>query len=103
MYGHHRDLHVLTHSFPTRRSSDLPRLHDPRRHDPAVSLAGSAAMSAAPASLPDRAYPGETGPSLGHRRRQKWALGSLANFAAKAMTKPFPGTSSYQLGDGAPS
>src|SRR3546814_19964504 len=21
--GHHRDLHVLTHSFPTRRSSDL--------------------------------------------------------------------------------
>src|SRR3546814_16528881 len=25
-YGYHRDLHVLTHSFPTRRSSDL-RLH----------------------------------------------------------------------------
>src|SRR3546814_3574226 len=23
MYGHHRDLHGLTHSFPTRRSSDL--------------------------------------------------------------------------------
>src|SRR3546814_895716 len=23
MYGAHRDLHVLTHSFPTRRSSDL--------------------------------------------------------------------------------
>src|SRR3546814_15599854 len=23
MYGDHRDLHVLTHSFPTRRSSDL--------------------------------------------------------------------------------
>src|SRR3546814_4857554 len=22
-YGHHRDLHVRTHSFPTRRSSDL--------------------------------------------------------------------------------
>src|SRR3546814_835145 len=22
-YGYHRDLHVLTHSFPTRRSSDL--------------------------------------------------------------------------------
>src|SRR3546814_11413808 len=22
--GDHRDLHVLTHSFPTRRSSDLP-------------------------------------------------------------------------------
>src|SRR3546814_17894437 len=24
-YGDHRDLHVLTHSFPTRRSSDLER------------------------------------------------------------------------------
>src|SRR3546814_13495455 len=24
-YGDHRDLHVLTHSFPTRRSSDLTR------------------------------------------------------------------------------
>src|SRR3546814_10562528 len=23
IYGDHRDLHVLTHSFPTRRSSDL--------------------------------------------------------------------------------
>src|SRR3546814_15356026 len=23
MYAYHRDLHVLTHSFPTRRSSDL--------------------------------------------------------------------------------
>src|SRR3546814_16349561 len=26
--GDHRDLHVLTHSFPTRRSSDLVRSHD---------------------------------------------------------------------------
>src|SRR3546814_14772429 len=25
MYGDHRDLLVLTHSFPTRRSSDLPK------------------------------------------------------------------------------
>src|SRR3546814_2888086 len=25
LYGDHRDLHVLTHSFPTRRSSDLLR------------------------------------------------------------------------------
>src|SRR3546814_14813306 len=25
VYGDHRDLHVLTHSFPTRRSSDLIR------------------------------------------------------------------------------
>src|SRR3546814_19733833 len=35
-YGDHRDLHVLTHSFPTRRSSDLrdrrvPALQD-RHH-----------------------------------------------------------------------
>src|SRR3546814_19637852 len=29
MYGDHRDLHVLTHSCPTRRSSDL-RVNTPR-------------------------------------------------------------------------
>src|SRR3546814_18633324 len=28
--GHHRDLHVLTHSFPTRRSSDLRHLEPGR-------------------------------------------------------------------------
>src|SRR3546814_9531981 len=33
-YGDHRDLHVLTHSFPTRRSSDL-RIVDDR----AIALA----------------------------------------------------------------
>src|SRR3546814_15348987 len=27
-YGDHRDLHVLTHSFPTRRSADLARIAD---------------------------------------------------------------------------
>src|SRR3546814_8820872 len=29
MYGDHRDLHVLTPSFPTRRSSDLLRERQP--------------------------------------------------------------------------
>src|SRR3546814_3052091 len=29
LYGDHRDLHVLTHSFPTRRSSDLRNLELP--------------------------------------------------------------------------
>src|SRR3546814_7209139 len=28
LYGDHRDLHVLTHSFPTRLSSDLPAFDD---------------------------------------------------------------------------
>src|SRR3546814_20540975 len=33
--GDHRDLHVLTHSFPTRRSSDLLReFLDPDRSPP---------------------------------------------------------------------
>src|SRR3546814_2048112 len=27
-YGYHRDLHVRTQSFPTRRSSDMARHHD---------------------------------------------------------------------------
>src|SRR3546814_19173811 len=33
--GDHRDLHVLTHSFPTRRSSDLAVMArpDPRREE----------------------------------------------------------------------
>src|SRR3546814_12886442 len=33
-YGDHRDLHVLTHSFPTRRSADLrgPRVSRRRSH-----------------------------------------------------------------------
>src|SRR3546814_19380802 len=29
-YGDHRDLHVLTHSFPTRRSSDLISIGYPK-------------------------------------------------------------------------
>src|SRR3546814_8337831 len=29
-YGDHRDLHGLTHSFPTRRSADLAMPHRPR-------------------------------------------------------------------------
>src|SRR3546814_1543534 len=32
-YGDHRDLHVLTHAFPTRRSSDLIDLVDARQID----------------------------------------------------------------------
>src|SRR3546814_2439000 len=32
MYGAHRELHVLTHSFPTRRSSDLLELIAEERH-----------------------------------------------------------------------
>src|SRR3546814_13945378 len=31
-YGYPRDLHVLTHSFPTRRSSDLEPGHDDDDH-----------------------------------------------------------------------
>src|SRR3546814_9912947 len=30
-YGDHRYLHFLTHSFPTRRSSDLPSIRQDRR------------------------------------------------------------------------
>src|SRR3546814_19289256 len=33
LYGDHRTLHVLTHSFPTRRSSDL-KSWPPTPHDP---------------------------------------------------------------------
>src|SRR3546814_6704588 len=41
LYGDHRDLHVLTHSFPTRRSSDLAREELPvRRRGRAIPLPG---------------------------------------------------------------
>src|SRR3546814_6122644 len=46
-YGDHRDLHVLTHSFPSRRSSDLPR----RRYSAASSLSNSGARSIGPARV----------------------------------------------------
>src|SRR3546814_6821229 len=46
MYGAHRDLHVLTHSFPTRRSSDLPDSgpRTPVRPGPAVAAAAWAGL-----------------------------------------------------------
>src|SRR3546814_14932632 len=57
-YGDHRDLHVLTHSFPTRRSSDLQllveHLHQPRvaaaAHDPVVEVEVAAALEVAAAA-----------------------------------------------------
>src|SRR3546814_12285083 len=57
-YADHRDLHVLTHSFPTRRSSDLRRSR-PRRHSPGSGriqrrAAPSAWRLACGAASPDR-------------------------------------------------
>src|SRR3546814_17510322 len=48
-YGDHRDLHVLTHSFPTRRSADLG-------HASATALARHGAVTtlvSGPGHLPD--------------------------------------------------
>src|SRR3546814_11413895 len=44
-YGYHRDLHVLTHSFPTRRSSDF--MHYALTTEPNPADAG-AALDASP-------------------------------------------------------
>src|SRR3546814_19602533 len=35
-YGDHRDLHVLTHSFPTRRSSDLAPISEAETPPPLI-------------------------------------------------------------------
>src|SRR3546814_2971636 len=43
MYRDHRDLHVLTHSFPTRRSSELEALLD-RSIGQVVSAANAGAL-----------------------------------------------------------
>src|SRR3546814_3058720 len=55
-YGDHRYLNVLTHSFPTRRSSDLAeasasevKLGNPLDFGPALLLAGLVAVMAIPA------------------------------------------------------
>src|SRR3546814_4126459 len=47
-YGDHQDLHVLTHSYPTRRSSDLFMTQRIFRH--ALAIALTAAAFAAPAA-----------------------------------------------------
>src|SRR3546814_9440048 len=43
--GDHRDLHVLTHSFPTRRSSDLLRPGSAQQPPPHRAATGAAIMS----------------------------------------------------------
>src|SRR3546814_6066900 len=56
-YGDHRDLHVLTHSFPTRRSSDRPRAPAPasaRRHNRARGSPASTPQSACAHARPRR-------------------------------------------------
>src|SRR3546814_11979518 len=50
-YVHHRDLHVLTHSFPTRRSSDLHAGAVAGR-GLAVAAAQAVAVLVPPAHLP---------------------------------------------------
>src|SRR3546814_11894486 len=46
-YGDHRDLHVLTHSFPTRRSSDLLRPYNTGAHYPPLGRPSRTAQAGA--------------------------------------------------------
>src|SRR3546814_17848021 len=63
LYGDHRDLHVLTHSFPTRRSSELDALLPfPRRAGGAVRAGCARALLWHPAPRP--AWPGDRAPQL---------------------------------------
>src|SRR3546814_10123613 len=51
-YGDHRDRHVLTHSFPTRHSSDLScRSHTPAGHAPKISDASPSVSKPRPRFL----------------------------------------------------
>src|SRR3546814_16955376 len=63
LYGAHRDLPVLTHSFPTRRSSDLaglakvypfPSKESPMRLRPAALLAPLVLLTALASPKPGR-------------------------------------------------
>src|SRR3546814_9429265 len=88
-YGDHRDLHVLTHSFPTRRSSDL-----------SAGL-GSAVSSADPAELRrelHRAHRFPRGGSQGVRSEEHTSeLQSLMrkSYAVFCLKKKHPSTSAY--------
>src|SRR3546814_15822855 len=61
-YGDHRDLHVLTHSFPTRRSSDLKI--PPGHH---LKLVGAAGFGS---GQPDVGGGGRRGEGAQHPRDQ---------------------------------
>src|SRR3546814_16350550 len=59
-YGGLRDLHVLTHYFPTRRSSDLPGAGEPVQVRPEQPLAPAAAeRHQRPPPAPHRQQPGQ--------------------------------------------
>src|SRR3546814_16321539 len=70
--GDHRELHVLTHSFPTRRSSDLP---------PLVGLA-SISASRFPNPLPRNLS------SRRHARQTSSHLSAATQHSVKAVSAP---------------
>src|SRR3546814_3116867 len=86
VYGHHRDLHVLTHSFPTRRSSDLlaslrllPKLGIDDDHR-ALAVAGDRLRSFAARLVDDLAQLGlglGDGPRVGRSEEHTSELQSL--------------------------
>src|SRR3546814_8176781 len=98
--GDHRDLHVLTHSFPTRRSSDLRRVvgfrlsirPTPDRQDRAAQRGRRVIAAAQPLDRTDRQPPGNV---IAHRPRseehtselQSLMRSSYAVFCLKKKTK----------------
>src|SRR3546814_18953914 len=67
-YGEHRDLHVLTHSFPTRRSSDLLAF---TRHLDGQTVLVAFNLSDATIDIPLPTTPGQLHPLDGHGRSEE--------------------------------
>src|SRR3546814_12004916 len=79
-HGDHRDLHVLTHSFPTRRSSDLLKPAEMHRTQLAATAIDRVAPNrdavvgevAAYGGADLLCYRAETPPSLAERQHAAW-------------------------------
>src|SRR3546814_20064354 len=71
LYGDHLDLHVLTHSFPTRRSSDLARpLRGPTGEANSLRLAGRGVFVAiSPWNFPLSIFTGQVAAALAADRK----------------------------------
>src|SRR3546814_7703589 len=97
MYGDHRDLHVLTHSFPTRRSSDLHERNTTMnnsttpRTDPSPTVDTSARARAVPATACGSS-PAISNSACGNRsarsRRRSAMAGTTLSWMSKENGEP---------------
>src|SRR3546814_8452922 len=94
-YGDHRDLHVLTHSFPTRRSSDLRSIPCPSYPEIRLAFAGRRAVGRRIRAFAPQAIHISTEGPLGLAAR-RWCLDNGFPFTTAYHTR-FPEYVAAQL------